>query len=100
MSPAVEWTLTQNDHYLYRKGDLSQVLVAHTCNPSYSGGREQEDLSSPGQIVREIVSGKTLHKNRAGGVAQSEGSEFKPQNHKRGGGIWTQMQEGTVCRWE
>jgi hypothetical protein len=21
----------------------SQALVAHTCNPSYSGGREQED---------------------------------------------------------
>jgi hypothetical protein len=24
----------------------SQVLVAHTCNPSYSGGRDQEDGSS------------------------------------------------------
>jgi hypothetical protein len=26
--------------------DFCQVLVAHTCNPSYSGGRVQEDLSS------------------------------------------------------
>jgi hypothetical protein len=28
--------------------------VAHACNPSYSGGRDQEDLGSmatPGQIV-------------------------------------------------
>jgi hypothetical protein len=23
---------------------IGQVLVAHTCNPSYSGGRDQEDL--------------------------------------------------------
>jgi hypothetical protein len=25
---------------------LSWVLVAHICNPSYSGGRDQEDHSS------------------------------------------------------
>jgi hypothetical protein len=25
---------------------LGQALVAHACNPSYSGGRDQEDLSS------------------------------------------------------
>jgi hypothetical protein len=24
----------------------SQVPVVHTCNPSYSGGRDQEDLGS------------------------------------------------------
>jgi hypothetical protein len=24
----------------------SQVLVAHACNPSYSGGRDQEDCGS------------------------------------------------------
>jgi hypothetical protein len=35
----------------------SQVLVAHTCNPSYSGGRDQEDLC-PGQIVQETLSRK------------------------------------------
>jgi hypothetical protein len=31
-----------------------QVLVAHTCNPSYSGDRDQEDLGLKpelGQIV-------------------------------------------------
>jgi hypothetical protein len=27
--------------------------------------------------------GKTLHKNRAGGVAQGEGPEFKPQYCKK-----------------
>jgi hypothetical protein len=26
--------------------EMSLVLVAHACNPSYSGGRDQEDNSS------------------------------------------------------
>jgi hypothetical protein len=30
------------------------------------------------QIVHETLSQKTLHKNRAGGVAQGEDPEFKP----------------------
>jgi hypothetical protein len=29
-----------------KRGDLSQIWVAHTCNPSYSGGRAQDDSSS------------------------------------------------------
>jgi hypothetical protein len=37
----------------------------------------------PRQIVRETLSPKTLHKNRAGGVAQGERPEFKPQYHKK-----------------
>jgi hypothetical protein len=43
---------------------LSRVLEAHTCNPSYSGGRDQEDQGSKpaGQIVLETLSQKTLHK--------------------------------------
>jgi hypothetical protein len=28
-----------------KKKPTSQALVAHTCNPSYSGGRDQEDHS-------------------------------------------------------
>jgi hypothetical protein len=39
--------------------------------------------SQPGQIVRETLSQKTLHKNRAGRVAQGEGPEFKPQYWKK-----------------
>jgi hypothetical protein len=55
--------------------------VAHTYNPSYSGGRDQEDLSSkPAQAnSSRDLSRKTLHKNRTGGVVQGEGPEFKPQ---------------------
>jgi hypothetical protein len=39
--------------------------------------------SQPRQIVHETLSRKTLHKNRAGGVASDEGPEFKPQYHKK-----------------
>jgi hypothetical protein len=35
------------------------------------------------QIVPQTLSRKTLHKNRAGGVAQGEGPEFKPQYLKK-----------------
>jgi hypothetical protein len=38
--------------------------------------------SQPRQIVLETLSQKTLHKNRAGRVAQGEGPEFKLQYHK------------------
>jgi hypothetical protein len=41
--------------------------------------RRIEIQSQPGQIVRETLSQKTLQKNRAGGVPQDEGPEFKPQ---------------------
>jgi hypothetical protein len=37
--------------------------------------------SQPRQIVHKTLFRKTLHKNRAGGVAQGEGPEFKPQYH-------------------
>jgi hypothetical protein len=35
--------------------------------------------SQPWQIVQETLSQKTIHKNRAGGVAQGVGPEFNPQ---------------------
>jgi hypothetical protein len=39
--------------------------------------------SQPGQMVHKTLSQKTLHKNRAGGVAQGEAPEFKPQYRKK-----------------
>jgi hypothetical protein len=39
--------------------------------------------SQPRQIVRKTLSRKTLHKNRAGGVAQVEDPEFKPQYRQK-----------------
>jgi hypothetical protein len=62
----------------------SWVAAAHTCNPSYSGGRGQEDLGSkPAQANRSYLRKKPVTKKRAGGVAQGVDPEFKPQNHKK-----------------
>jgi hypothetical protein len=65
--------------------------VAHTCNPSYSGNRDQEDCGSkPAKangsldpISKQTNKQKPLQKNRADGVAQDVGPEFKPQYCKR-----------------
>jgi hypothetical protein len=62
--------------------------VAHTCNPTYSGGRDQKDHGSkPAQAnsSRVPILKKTYHthKKRAGGVPQGVGSDFKPQYHKK-----------------
>jgi hypothetical protein len=61
------------------------ALLAHSCNPTYSGGHDQEDRfkASLGKEFHETLSQKTLHKNRAGGVAQGEGPEFKSQYRKK-----------------
>jgi hypothetical protein len=40
-------------------------------------------LSQPEQIVHETLSQKPFHKNRAGGVAQGEGPEFKSYYRKK-----------------
>jgi hypothetical protein len=43
--------------------------------------------SQPVQIVLKTLSQKILHKIRAGGVAQGEGPEFKPQYCKKKNGM-------------
>jgi hypothetical protein len=63
------------------------MLVAQACNPSYSGGRNQEDLGSrPAQANSSLrlYLKKILHKKSAGGVVQGEeGPEFNPQYCKK-----------------
>jgi hypothetical protein len=59
--------------------------VAHTCNPSYSVSRDQENCrSKPAQAnsLRDPISKIPITK-RAGRVAQGEGHEFKPQYCKK-----------------
>jgi hypothetical protein len=51
-----------------------RALTVHACNPSYLGGRDQLE-----QIVRETLSRKYQTQQRAGGVAQGIGPEFKSQ---------------------
>jgi hypothetical protein len=60
-------------------------LGAHSCNPSYSGGRDQEDCSSKpvwANSLRDPIS-KQLITKRSGGVAQGIGPEFKSQYQKK-----------------
>jgi hypothetical protein len=62
---------------------LSQVLVSHTCNPSYSGGRDQEDLGLK-PAWRPYLSQKTNHKKGlVQWLKQGVGPEIKPQYWKK-----------------
>jgi hypothetical protein len=76
------------------KDHTCQAPVAHTCNPGYSGGRDQEDYHSKSYQAnssRDHILEKTKHthkkpitkKKRAGGVTQDIGAEFKLQYHKK-----------------
>jgi hypothetical protein len=59
--------------------------VAHACNPSYSGGRDQEDHGSKLTLANSLqdpISKKTFTK-RNGGVAHCVGPDFEPQYHKK-----------------
>jgi hypothetical protein len=59
--------------------------VAHTCNPTYSGSRDQEDVglkSARANSSQDPISKNPSQKKRAGGVAQDVGPEFKPQYSK------------------
>jgi hypothetical protein len=60
--------------------------VGHACNPSYSGGRDQENCCSKSAWAnsseRHYLKKKKSQK-WAGGVAQGVGLEFKPQNLKK-----------------
>jgi hypothetical protein len=63
--------------------------MTHACNPSYSGGRDQEDCGSEPAWANSsqdpISKNPSLKKKKkwAGGVAQGEGPEFKPQYRKK-----------------
>jgi hypothetical protein len=60
--------------------------VAHTYNPSFWGGRDQEDYSLKPAPCKEFV-WHYLEKNpspaKAGGVAQGAGPEFKLQYYEK-----------------
>jgi hypothetical protein len=60
--------------------------VTHPCNPSFSGSRDQEDREDRGDrgskpswanSSAKPYLEKTLHKNRAGGVAPTPGFKVK-----------------------
>jgi hypothetical protein len=53
-----------NLELLFNRQSFGQALVAHACNPSYSGGRDRRIVvgSQPGQIIRETISKKPFAK--------------------------------------
>jgi hypothetical protein len=60
--------------------------VTNACNPSYSGGRDQEDLGlKPAQAnsSQDPISKKPITNKRADEVVQGVGPEFKPQYCKK-----------------
>jgi hypothetical protein len=59
------------------KNANSRAPVAHTCNSSYSGGRDQEDHGS--KPARANSSRDPISKN----PSQKGLVEFKPQYHKK-----------------
>jgi hypothetical protein len=63
----------------------SRALLAHVCNPNYSGGRDQENhVSKPAwaNSSQDPIS-KIPNTKRASGVVQGIGPEFKPQYWKK-----------------
>jgi hypothetical protein len=77
--------------------------VIHACNPSYSGGSNQEDLGSKSaqtNSLRDPISKKPIthmHTERAGGVAQGLGPKFKPQYRKKKKKKKKVVKGGTPC---
>jgi hypothetical protein len=70
---------------LIKKVTSCWAPVVHTCNPSYSEGRDQEDGDSkPAQAnsSQNPVLKKPITNKGVGGVAQGIGPEFQLQHHK------------------
>jgi hypothetical protein len=53
--------------------------VAHACNPQEAEIRRITVRNKPRQIVLKTLSRKNPSQKKAGGVAQGESHEFKPQ---------------------
>jgi hypothetical protein len=71
-------SLKFNDSLVSSKNvNTGWVPVAHTCNPSYLGVRDQEDPGSKPAQANSLWDPilKNPSKNRAGGVAQEVGPE-------------------------
>jgi hypothetical protein len=60
------------------------VPVAYTCNPRYSGGRDQEDCgskSAQANSLRDPILKNPFPRKKGCGMTQDGGPEFKPQYH-------------------
>jgi hypothetical protein len=67
--------------------------VVHACNPSYSGGRDQEDCSSkPTRANSSQDLKKDPSQKRTGGVAEGVEPEFKTW-------YWKKKKQKTPLYW-
>jgi hypothetical protein len=69
------------------------ATVAHTCNPSYSGGRDQEDLSLK-QIVLEAYLKNIQHKTKLVEWLKVEALSSNPSTTKKKKTGWWRTQAG------
>jgi hypothetical protein len=79
---SIDWLHHSHWRNLIKRRIPQQVPVAHDCNPSYSGGRDQEDDGSKpawANSLRDPILKKTHHNKRACG----EGPKFKHQYCKK-----------------
>jgi hypothetical protein len=60
LTNAPEQSATLAIKEMQTKMTLSQTLVAHTCNPSYSGGKDQEDCGSKTALKKNITKKKLV----------------------------------------
>jgi hypothetical protein len=79
--------MTLIGNIIYGGGIIKKICwvpVAHTCNPSYSGGRDQERSLKPAWANSvQDSSLKIPNTKRTDGVTQDVGPEFKPQYKKK-----------------
>jgi hypothetical protein len=67
----------------YLKKKSAGHPLTHTCNPTYSGGRDQEDRSSKptwASSSQDPISKKKKSQKRTCGVTQGVGPEIKLQH--------------------
>jgi hypothetical protein len=57
----VSWLLNEAANESQLTG---RALMAHACNPSYSGGRDQEDRGSKPTRANRVYLEKTYHKKQ------------------------------------
>jgi hypothetical protein len=82
----VSYLGTNNAHENVSKSSGIAGQVAPACNPSYSGGRVQEDPGSKptwANSFKTLSQKKKKSQKRAGRVAQGVGREFKPQYYQK-----------------
>jgi hypothetical protein len=66
----------------YKQSNVVGVS-AHACNPSDSGGRDQEEHGSKPAFERPHLENTHHHKKKGWGVSQGLGPEFKPRHGKK-----------------